>query len=291
MNRSPYGDALAVVTVTYSPGETLHSLCESLTKATDREVRVLLADNGSTDGVPEQVAAERGEVELVRTGGNVGYGGAANRGIAQLGPEFAWVLVCNTDLWFAPGCIDELLDAAGRWPLGGAFGPLVRQADGDIYPSARLRPSLGRGTVHGALGAVWPSNPVSRTYRQSNTTITERSAGWLSGSCVLLRRKAFEAVGGFDTRYFMYFEDVDLGDRLARAGWMNIYVPSAEITHLGGHSTGQSTARMVRAHHDSAYRYLADRYTGPKWFPVRAAIRAGLSARAALQIRAERRIG
>lgn len=287
MNALPDGSKLAVVTVTYSPGDTLDRLCDSLLKATDQPVRVVLADNGSTDGVPERVAAERDNVQLVRTGANLGYGGGANRGVAALGPEYGWVLVCNTDLWFAPGSLDELLAATRRWPRGGAFGPLVREPDGGVYPSARLLPSLGRGAAHAVLGRVWPSNPASRAYRQSDTAVTERVAGWLSGSCLLVRRAAFEAVGGFDERYFMYFEDVDLGDRLAKAGWQNVYVPSAEITHIGGQSTRQASARMIRAHHASAYRYLADRYQGPAWRPVLAAIKLGLAARGWLQTRAE----
>ncbi|WP_031465458.1 glycosyltransferase family 2 protein [Sciscionella sediminilitoris] len=286
--RDQYGEELAVVTVTYSPGETLDAMCESVTKATERAVRIIVADNGSTDGAPEKVAAARDNVTLVPTGSNLGYGGGMNRGVAELGPEYGWVVICNADLFFGEGSIDELLTATERWPRGGAFGPLVREVDGSVYPSARLQPSLWRGALHAALGAVWPDNPASRGYRQSDTAVTERTAGWLSGSCMLLRREAFEQIGGFDTRYFMYFEDVDLGDRLTCAGWLNVYVPSAEITHIGGHSTKQASARMVRAHHDSAYRYLADRHQGPRWLPLRLAIKAGLAARAALQIRAER---
>ena len=71
----------------------------------------------------------------------------------------------------------------------------------------------------------------------------ERTAGWLSGSCLLLRRDAFDAVGGFDPGYFMYFEDVDLGDRLGDAGWHNVYVPAAVVSHVGGHATVRDPAR------------------------------------------------
>ncbi|GAA2816637.1 glycosyltransferase family 2 protein [Saccharopolyspora taberi] len=282
-----YGDELAVVTVTYSPGDTLTRFLDTLATATDRPVRVILADNGSTDGAPEK-AAERPEVDLVPTGANLGYGGAANRGVAELGPEHGWIVIANPDLEWQPGALDELLAAAGRWPRGGSFGPLIREPDGAIYPSARLIPSLGRGAGHAVLGKIWPSNPWSRAYRQSETAISERTAGWLSGSCLLMRREAFDSVDGFDPRYFMYFEDVDLGERLGRAGWLNVYVPSAEIMHIGGHSTGKASARMLTEHHRSAYRYLADRHRGAVWAPLRLALRAALAARARLEIRAQR---
>jgi N-acetylglucosaminyl-diphospho-decaprenol L-rhamnosyltransferase len=280
-----YGDEIAVVTVTYSPGETLERFLDTLNKATERSIRVILADNGSTDGVPERAAADRSNVDFVPTGGNLGYGGAANRGVAELGTEYGWVVIANPDLEWQAGALDEMLAAAERWPRGGAFGPLIKEPDGAVYPSARLLPSIGRGAGHALLGKVWPANPWSRAYRQSEATITERPAGWLSGSCQLLRRAAFDSVDGFDPRYFMYFEDVDLGDRLGKKGWLNVYVPSAEIMHIGGHSTSAASKRMVIEHHRSAYRYLADRHQGPAWAPLRVALRAALTARARIETR------
>jgi len=281
---------LAVVVVTYSPGETLDDLLDTLAKATSRgDVRVVLADNGSTDGVPQRAAAERDNVEFLPTGGNLGYGRAANKAVESLPPEVSWVLVTNPDIELHPGALDELLAAADRWPRGGAFGPLIREPSGVVYPSARLLPSLGRGIGHAVVGRIWRGNPWTKAYRQEDTSITERPAGWLSGSCFLVRRAAFESVGGFDPRYFMYFEDVDLGDRLGRAGWLNVYVPAAEVTHAGGHATSRVSARMLAEHHRSAYRYLADRHPGPLYTPLRLALRAGLSARARLEVRRARR--
>ncbi len=280
-----YGDAVAVVTVTYSPGETLDRFLDTLDKATEREVQVVLADNGSVDGEPERAAAERDHVRFVPTGGNLGYGGGANAGVAALGDDVGWVVVANPDLEWDPGSLDALLEVAGRWPHGGAFGPLVREADGTVYPSARLLPSLGRGIGHAVLGRIWKGNPWTRSYRQEAAAPSERTAGWLSGSCLLLRRAAFDSVDGFDTRYFMYFEDVDLGDRLQRAGWLNVYAPSASVMHIGGRSTASASARMLAVHHASAYRYLADRHRGLAWKPVLAAIKLGLALRLKLETR------
>jgi N-acetylglucosaminyl-diphospho-decaprenol L-rhamnosyltransferase len=283
--RPTYGDELAVVTVTYSPGETLARFLDTLGKATTRPVHVVLADNGSTDGAPELAAEERSNVTLLRTGGNLGYGAGANRGVASLDRSFGWIVVANPDLEWGDGALDTLLEAATRWPRGGAFGPLIKNVDETTYPSARLLPSLGKGIGHAVVGRVWPGNPWTTAYKQSDTLIGEREAGWLSGSCLLLRREAFDSVDGFDPRYFMYFEDVDLGDRLGRAGWLNVYVPSAEVIHLQGHSTSRASATMLAAHHDSAYRYIADRHPGWRWAPLRAAVKAGLKLRLRLETR------
>jgi N-acetylglucosaminyl-diphospho-decaprenol L-rhamnosyltransferase len=247
-------------------------------------VQVVVADNASTDGAPER-AAERENVRLVSIGENVGYGTAANRGVADLDKRFGWVVVVNPDLEWEPGSLDALLEVAKRWPRGGAFGPLIHDLDGAVYPSARLLPSFGRGIGHAVFGKVWPGNPWTRQYRQENSAPVERTAGWLSGSCLLLRREAFDSVDGFDTRYFMYFEDVDLGERLARAGWLNVYAPSSSVMHIGGHATSQASAKMLAAHHDSAYRYLADRHQGLAWKPVLLAVRAGLNVRLKLETR------
>jgi N-acetylglucosaminyl-diphospho-decaprenol L-rhamnosyltransferase len=69
---------------------------------------------------------------------------------------------------------------------------------------------------------------------------------------------------------------------VGRAGWCNIYVPTAEVTHLGGHSTRRVAEQMLLEHHRSTYRYLTDRHPGPLHAPLRLALRAGLSARAEL---------
>jgi N-acetylglucosaminyl-diphospho-decaprenol L-rhamnosyltransferase len=274
-----YGQELAVVIVTYSPGETLERCLDTLEKATSRSYTVVLADNGSVDGAPEKAAAEHPNVTLLHTGGNLGYGTAANRGVATLPDEYGWIVVANPDLEFGPGSLDTLFEAASRWPRGGAFGPLIKEPSGVVYPSARLTPSLGKGIGHAVVGRVWRGNPWTKAYKQSDTSVVEREAGWLSGSCLLMRRTAFDSVDGFDPRYFMYFEDVDLGDRLGKAGWQNVYVPSAEVVHIQGHSTARSSDKMLAAHHESAYRYIADRHQGLKWAPVRAGIKAGLTLR------------
>ena len=279
-----YGDGVAVVVVTYFPGEDLDRFLDSLEKATTRDVHVVVADNDSTDDALDR-AQRRAGVDVLRIGANLGYGGGANRGVAQLDERYGWIVIANPDLEWEPGSLDTLLDAADRWPRGGAFGPLIRDPDGTVYPSARLLPSLGRGMGHAVFGKVWPGNPWTRAYRQERGEPVERTSGWLSGSCQLIRREAWDSVRGFDTRYFMYFEDVDLGDRIGRAGWLNVYVPSAAVTHIGGKATSRAPKKMLTAHHESAYRYLADRHRGLAWKPVLALVKLGLALRLKIETR------
>ena len=270
-------DVLTVVVVTYSPGRTLAGFLDSLATATRRPYRVVLADNGSTDGVPEQMAAERPEVELLRTGGNIGYGAAANAGLAGLGTGYA--LVANPDVRFEPDSVDVLLDAVGRWPRAATIGPAIRPPEGTIYPSARELPSLSTGIGHALLGWAWPANPWTARYRRERDQPVERTAGWLSGSCFLVDLAAFASIGGFDPGYFMYFEDVDLARRLGQRGWLHVYVPTSVVTHEGGHATKRHAHRMQRVHHTSALRYLSADHPRRREAPLRLALRAGLGAR------------
>jgi N-acetylglucosaminyl-diphospho-decaprenol L-rhamnosyltransferase len=281
--------ALTVVTVTYSPGSHLDRFMSSLTVATDRPLTVVIADNGSSDGTPEEAVERYPGTRLLRTGANLGYGTAVNRAVATVPPDQEFILIANPDVTWGPGSIDALTDAVARWPRAGTLGPLIRDPDGSVYPSARHLPSLIRGGMHAVVGFAWKANPWSKAYRQERLEPSERPVGWLSGSCLLVRRKAFDAIGGFDERYFMYMEDVDLGDRLGRAGWLNVYVPTSEILHDKGHSTGREPARNLRAHHDSTYIYLSDRHDRRWQAPLRWTMRAALEVRARAAVRKSRR--
>lgn len=273
----PSREHLTVVVVTYSPGDALARFLDTLACATTRPYDVVIADNGSVDGAPER-AATRPNVTLLRTGGNLGYGRAANLGAAKASGE--WLVVANPDVTWEPHALDTLLDVARRWPRAGALGPAIRTPEGDLYPSARALPSLGRGIGHAVCGWWWPSNPWTAAYRRERGAPVEGVTGWLSGSCLLLRRAVFDAVGGFDPSYFMYFEDLDLCERIGKAGWQNVYVPSAVVTHEGAHATRNAREAMVQAHHRSAYLYLSRRYRGWRNLPLRLVLRAGLAVRA-----------
>ncbi|MBM7366636.1 glycosyltransferase family 2 protein [Gordonia hydrophobica] len=287
--------SFAVVTVTFSSGDYLHNFLRTLPSASTQTPQVVIADNGSTDGAPEQAVADHDNVTLVHTGGNIGYGGAVNRGVAEIDPEVEFVLVANPDVEWSPGAIDELLAAATRWPRAASLGPLITEPDGGVYPSARRVPDLVSGSGHAILGAIWKSNPWTAAYRNDDAERTERPVGWLSGSCLLLRRVAFDNVGGFDSRYFMFMEDVDLGDRLGRSGWLNVFVPTASVMHAKSHSVSRHPEKMIPAHHESAYRFNADRNPGPLRAPLRVALRAGLAIRSkiavAAALREQRRSG
>ncbi|WP_350347323.1 glycosyltransferase family 2 protein [Agromyces sp. G08B096] len=276
---------MLVVTVTYRTGETLRPFLDSVRTASVRPLEVVVVDNASGDLTVERALTDAAGARLIELPDNRGYGSGIAAGVESSQPS-DYVLVANPDVVFTPGAIDVLVDAAEADPAIGAIGPRIDNPDGTVYPSARKLPSIGAGIGHALLGSVWRSNPWTREYlAEGKASAAGRDAGWLSGACVLVRRRAYDQVGGFDPKFFMYFEDVDLGARLADAGWRNRYEPAAVITHTGAHSTSKVGGAMAAVHHDSAYLYLASRYDAWYQAPVRVLLRVGLSARKRLVTR------
>jgi N-acetylglucosaminyl-diphospho-decaprenol L-rhamnosyltransferase len=269
---------LAVVVVSYQSTDVLTTFLTSLEKSSVVPSQVVIVDNS-----PELMQSPRSKtlpkITVIHRPDNPGYGTAVNIGVDSLPHDIEWVVICNPDIVVHPDTLHALLDVASSELSAGALGPAIFNEDGSLYPSARALPTLGVGIGHALLGIVWPTNPWTIAYRGDYRSENVRESGWLSGSFQLMRREAFEKVKGFDGGYFMFFEDVDLGWRLGQAGYRNVYVPQARATHLGGHSTKQSHQAMIRAHHESAMRFISKRYSGGRWWPLRALIGLGLSLR------------
>lgn len=278
--RSPIPETrVGIVTVSFHSGEAIRTLLASIPRATKHPVDIVVVDNVPGGDKELSTALSGTAARIVSRPDNPGYGGGINAGVAALDAGIDWILVVNPDITMDPGALDELVRAGNSDPTIGALGPLIRNQDGTIYPSARAIPSLRLGIGHALLGDLVPSNPWTRRYHQFADYDTERDAGWLSGACVLVRRTAFDAIGGFDDGFFMYFEDVDLGFRLGHNHWRNVFVPSAMVEHEGGHSTRQHSATMIAAHHVSARRWISKRYAGIAWWPVRVVVGVGLRLR------------
>ena len=272
---------VGVVTVSYSSFEVLEGFLSSLARALSTRPEVVVVDNAA-DAAVATLSRRVGAAYLARPE-NPGYGAAINAGVDALPGSVEWVLVSNPDVVLHGGAVDRLL-AVGRSDARiGSIGPRVLNGDGSTYPSARAIPSLRTGVGHALFANIWLDNPWSRAYRDTSADPERaRSAGWLSGSCLLVRRSAFAEIGGFDEKFFMYFEDVDLGLRLGRADYLNWFEPSAVVTHSGAHSTSAHSAAMVAAHHRSARLFIAKKYPGLWLSPVRAILQVGLAIRSAI---------
>ena len=279
----PAPPRVAIVTVSYGSADVLPTFLSSLPAASTDALEVVVADNKPGDGDSILLLAGQHGAGYLSLAENRGYGSAANAAIAALPPSIAWVLISNPDVIIGQGAIDTLVATGEADARIACVGPAI-VTDGVVYPSARAIPSLRTGVGHALFANLWVNNPWTNAYRHDSEqpSPTRRDASWLSGACLLVRRSAFDEVGGFDTGYFMYFEDVDLGYRLGKAGYRNVYEPAATVTHSGAHSTTSESGRMISAHHASARRFLTKKYSGALLWPVRAALTVGLSLRSAL---------
>src|SRR6185312_12378213 len=195
--------------------------------------------------------------------GNLGYSAAANLGIAHTTAPV--VAVGNPDLEVEVGTAAAMLARMRAEPDLAAIGPALRNPDGTQYPSARAHVSGLDAVGHAVLGRARPRNRFTRRYRQLDADWDQpRDVDWVSGALVFLRRSAVDSVGGWDERYFMYMEDVDLCWRLRRIGWRVAYEPGGSATHVQGASTASHPYRMIAEHHRSAYRFAARRWRGPR---------------------------
>jgi N-acetylglucosaminyl-diphospho-decaprenol L-rhamnosyltransferase len=252
----------AAVVVNYEAGPLLLACVESLLADTSAGIpEVVVVDNGSRDGSIDALLRAVPGVRVVAPAANVGYAAAANRGTAATTAPV--VAVCNPDLEVTGGTAAAVLARFADEPDLAAVGPLLRNPDGSPYPSARSHVTSFDALGHALLGRIRPRNRFTRRYRELDADWRQpRDVDWVSGAIVFLRRAAVDSVGGWDERYFMYMEDVDLCWRLRRIGWRVAYEPGGEAVHVQGASTGARPYRMIAEHHRSVYRFAARRWHG-----------------------------
>jgi len=254
---------ITVVTVTYSPGDSLALFLDSLEKATTSPVEVILADNGSVDGSVD-AAVQRLGVRVVPTGGNVGYGRAVNVGVAASSSDL--VVVANPDVTWEPGSLDELIAGADRWPRAGSLGPMITTGDGAVYPSARALPSLGPGHRPRAVRVVVAVQPWTAAYRRERGELTEGPTGWLSGLVPARAPQPRSTPSPASTRRTSCTSRTSTwASAWARPAGRTFYVPSRWSGIPAGTPRRAIRPRMAVEHHRSAWIYLAHHYSGWRW--------------------------
>jgi len=273
-----------VVVVGYESEAEWEGFFSSLQQSTISPDQIVVVDNSPHLSVAQELL-EALPLQVIHQPSNPGYGAAANAGMATFAPEIEWVVVCNPDTRFEPDTLELLLAERDAFPRTGVLGPCIVSSLGMVYPSARAIPGMRIGIGHALFARLWPTNPWTQAYLGTYTDLSPRSVGWLSGAFLLINRDVMNSVGGFDERFFMFFEDVDLGMRIKQAGYRNVYVPRSRVSHSGAASTTAHHKEMLLAHHRSAERFLSKLYPHTFQAPVRLALRAGLRIRAWLQPR------
>lgn len=223
------------------------------------EADVIVVDNASVDGSPASVTG-RARTQLLQNRANVGFGPAVNQAVARATTDT--VLILNPDCTIGSDSLPPLAADLAAHPECAIAAPRVLNDDGTVQGSVRGHPTLMTG-LFGRTALLTRMFPGSRLATRNvpvggRTDSREgRVVDWVSGACMLIRRTAFLQVGGFDERYFLYWEDADLCRRLGQKGYTTRYVPAATVTHTGGGSSRTARPLAIRAFHRSAYLYYA----------------------------------
>lgn len=247
---------VAALIVNYRTYDDL-ARCLSALDRHEPSVAIVVVDYESHPGGVAEIQQRWPRVRVIPSARNDGFGAGVNRA-AREARQASRLLVLNPDTVLESPILDTLESLFASHPDVGVVGPLVRESDGTIQASARRFP--GWSTVFGGrstwLTRLRPDNPLSARNLLTGPHVREPiEADWVSGACMLIRREAFDAVGGFDERFFLYWEDADLCRRLRDAGWRTMYHPGAAVSHAAGRASRQTPSRAQRAFHRSVFRY------------------------------------
>ncbi len=241
----------SIITVNYASWPYTLRCVDSLYKTGYEDFEVVVVDNDQESAVPEIPHP----VRLIRNPENVGFARACNQGI--LASEGEYVVLINPDTLVEGDFFEGLKEFFEEKPETGVAGPRIVDGEGNLQLSARkelgfVSSFLGRTSL---LTRLFPKNPLVRrlfpaAQKLSGPTVVD----WVSGACMVIRRRTIEKIGPMDERFFMYFEDADLCRRARGAGWLVYYLPQVEVLHHTGASS-RSKPLAVWNLHKSAFLY------------------------------------
>ena len=231
---------VAIVVLNWNGWQDTVACVASLQPVTYRDLEILVVDNGSTDDSVAEIRSAFPTLTLLMSGANLGFGGGCNLGIRHAlarGADYVWLI--NSDATVDPGALTALVRVAEQNPLVGAVGSVLYEAD---------KPNQVQ---------LWGGGRINLWLGRSNRCLVPGPISFISGASVLLRRAALEEVGMFDEElFFMYWEDTDLGFRLAHAGWQMAVAEDSRIWHKESASLGLGNPLLDEYATRSAIRFL-----------------------------------
>ena len=201
--------------VTYRSGPVITSCIEHLKASTSQPLEIVVFDNASNDDTLQQLAPFGQQIRVVRNPENLGFGQGHNQALA--GARGDYFLILNPDIELPPGGLDRLLEYLEARPECGAVAPL-----------------LDEKSSSGPTG--FSKKYPGERYAPRSFAALPGECAFLQGACLLIRAGLYRDIGGFDPRYFLYAEDLDLSLEIRKRGFTLAYLTDLQVCHLGGHS-------------------------------------------------------
>lgn len=252
---------ISVCIVSYNTRARLERCLDAIQRE-DASAEIIVADNASSDGSAEMVAAQFPRVQLLRNAENLDYTRAMNQCLRRAQGQF--ILLLNPDTEPAPNSLRALTDALERHANWGAAGARLEYPDSTLQRTGNRFPTFGF-LLYESLGlnARFPNNPGQQKniYAEWDRQ-SERQVDALSGACLMVRRSVLEQVGVLDERFVMYMEEVDWCKRMYARGFGVGYVPSARVLHYGGQSAQQIPSPRRTLLYERSILQYAEKYFG-----------------------------
>ncbi len=256
---------LTIAIVSYNAKEELRACLESVFASTHLEsFEVVVADNASSDGTVEMLAARFPQVRVIASPENLGFGGGCNLCWQQA--KASLVLFLNSDTLVSDGALDRLVAISRERPEAAVIGPRLLYPDGEVQMSFGAMPGIASEMMQKLWnrGYARGKGPLRSAVRSRYSR--DRYVDWVSAACLLTRRDTLETVSGFDENFFLYSEDVDLCARIRATGGRILFTPEVDIVHLVGRSSATNRERVVYESHRSRLYFYEKHHRGLELF-------------------------
>ncbi|MEI7824713.1 MAG: glycosyltransferase family 2 protein [Chlorobiaceae bacterium] len=229
---------VSVIIVSYNTKDILRNCLQALfTHSTGIDLEVFVVDNNSTDDSALMVQSEFPSVRLTANTQNVGFAAANNQAFEHATGRY--IILLNPDAYIRPSSIQHCIEFMDRTPQCGLCGGKIISPEGHIEPSARRFPNaLYKLLTLSGISGKFPTSPILNHHEFGGFAHDRPiEVDWVPGTYTIVRKEMLDAIGFFDNRFYLYYEETDLCLRAKKAGWKVYFTPDAEVIHIGGASS------------------------------------------------------
>ena len=226
---------VSVVIVSYNTREILRNCLEALFEnSREVDMEVFVVDNNSADDSSAMVQHDFPSIHLIANNQNLGFAAANNQAFALASGQY--IILLNPDAYIRHASIKHCIAFMEQTPQCGLAGGKIISPEGRLEPSARRFPSaLSKLLTLSGLSGKFPLSPILNRHEFGGFAHDHpQEVDWVPGTFTIIRKTMLDAIGAFDERFYIYYEETDLCLRAKKAGWKVFFIHDAEVMHIGG---------------------------------------------------------